>query len=110
MHAKGGLSGPLRFEFRDEADRKSIKVEDFTVSQRTADHRWKPVWTLTTKRGVTAVEYGVPSSGLDESTPAKKLVRGRVYAAFASARGGGSAMMVFRFSKDGKITFPESLD
>src|ERR1700730_13525185 len=74
MHAKGGLSGPLRFEFRDEADRKSIKVEDFTVSQRTADHRWKPVWTLTPKRGVTAVEYGVPSSGLDESTPATKLV------------------------------------
>jgi hypothetical protein len=110
MHATGRLGGPLRFEFHDDSDKKNIKVERFTVSERTPDHRWKPVWSITAGREVTAIEYGVRSSDFDETTAAKALISGRVYAAFASARGGGSAMMVFRFDRHGRMTFPESLD
>ena len=110
IHAVGRLGGPLTFEFRDDSDKKNIKVGHFTISERTRDHRWKPVWSITARREVTAIQYGVHSTDFDEIAPAKALVPGRIYAAFASARGGGSASMVFRFDKHGKMTFPDSLD
>jgi hypothetical protein len=110
IHAVGRLGGPLRFEFRDNSDKKNIKVEHFTVAERTPDHRWKPVWSITSRREATAIEYGVRDIDSEETTAPKALVRGRVYAAFAFAQGGGSAMTVFRFNKQGRMTFPESLD
>jgi hypothetical protein len=110
IHAVGRLGGSLRFEFRDDSDRKTIKVGRFIVSERTPDHRWKAVWSIAPRREVAAIEYGVLDVDAEEKTPAKALTPGRVYAAFASARGGGSAMMVFRFDKHGRMTFPESLD
>ena len=45
--ASGRLGGPIRFEFyRDSTTRPKTDIESFTVSIRTADDRWKAMWSI----------------------------------------------------------------
>ena len=45
--ASGRLGGPIRFEFyRDSTTRPKTDIESFTVSMRTADDRWKAMWSM----------------------------------------------------------------
>ena len=46
----GPLSGPVRFEFRAESTAGAKRdVTSLTVSKRTLDHTWKPVWSISGK-------------------------------------------------------------
>jgi hypothetical protein len=109
MRAVGRLHEPIRFTFSD--DRGPKNITSFIVSERTPDHRWKPVWSVSGKiRASDVIEYGVTHSGFKTSTLPKALVAGRVYAAFADDGHGGSAMLVFRFDREGTMRFPTSLD
>lgn len=112
VRARGQLGGQISFEFYKESGKRiSATIADFTVSERSADGRWKPVWSVRGKqRKMDTIVYGDTYSGLDETKPAQPLTSGRIYAAFASDGYGGSAMQVFKFRKDGVITFPGSLD
>jgi len=40
----------------------------------------------------------------------QKLIPGRVYAGFASDGHGGTSGVTFGFDKNGRMTFPDSLD
>ena len=52
--ASGRLGGPIRFEFyRDSTTRPKTDIESFTVSMRTADDRWKAMWSILSGRGLT---------------------------------------------------------
>ena len=45
--ASGRLGRPIRFEFyRDSTTRPRTDIESFTVSMRTADDRWKAMWSI----------------------------------------------------------------
>ena len=45
--ASGRLGRPIRFEFyRDATLRPKTDIRSFTVSIRTADDRWKAMWSI----------------------------------------------------------------
>jgi|GEM_PF-1447106 len=110
--AKGRLGGPIRFEFyRDSTTRSKTDIKSFTVSMRTADDRWKAMWSILSSRGLTKpIEYGVTPPGFTTMIQPQKLIAGRVYAGFASDGHGGSSSVTFGFDKSGKMTFPDSFD
>ena len=66
------LGGPIRFEFYAESTtRPKTDIKSFTVSMRTADDRWKAMWSILSGRGLTQpIEYGVTPPGFyhDDST------------------------------------------
>ena len=110
--ASGRLGGPIRFDFyRDSTTHPKTDIRSFTVSMRTADDRWKAMWSILSGRRLTQpIEYGVPPPSFTTSIQPQRLLPDRVYAAFASDGHGGSAGMYFRFQKDGALTFPDSPD
>ena len=108
----GRLGGPIRFEFYgDSATRPKTDIKSFTVSMRTADDRWKAMWSIFSDRGLTQpIEYGVTPPGFTTMIKPQKLIPGRVYAGFASDGHGGSSGVTFGFDKDGTMIFPDSFD
>jgi hypothetical protein len=106
------LGGPIRFEFyRDSTTRPKTDIESFTVSMRTADDRWKAMWSILGDRGLTQpIQYGVTPPGFTTMIQPQKLIPGRVYAAFATDGHGGSSGVTFGFDKNGRMTFPDSFD
>jgi len=110
--ASGRLGGPIRFEFyRDSTTRPKTDIESFTVSMRTADDRWKAMWSILSGRGLTQpIEYGVTPPGFTTMIQPQKLIPGRVYAGFASDGHGGTSGVTFGFDKNGRMTFPDSFD
>jgi hypothetical protein len=110
--ASGRLGGPIRFEFyRDSTTRPKTDIESFTVSMRTADDRWKAMWSILSGRGLTQpIEYGVTPPGFTTMIQPQKLIPGRVYAGFASDGHGGSSRVTFGFDNNGRMTFPDSFD
>ena len=110
--ASGRLGGPIRFEFyRGSTTRPKTDIESFTVSMRTADDRWKAMWSVLSGPGLThPIEYGVTPPGFTTMIQPQKLIPGRVYAAFATDVQGGSSGVTFGFDKDGKMTFLDSFD
>src|SRR5258708_1211367 len=109
---RGRLGGPIRLEFyRDSRNRPKHDIESFTVSMRTADDRWKAMWSILSGRGLTQpIQYGVTPPGFTTMIQPKKLIPGRVYAGFASDGHGGSSGVTFGFDKNGRMTFPDSFD
>jgi len=83
------LGGPIRFEFyRDSTKRPKTDIESFTVSMRTADDRWKAMWSILSGRDLTKpIEYGVTPPGFTTMIQPQKLIPGRVYAGFAGCCG-----------------------
>ena len=77
--ASGRLGGPIRFEFyRDSTTRPKTDIESFTVSMRTADDRWKAMWSILSGRGLTQpIEYGVTPPGFTTMIQPQKLIPGR---------------------------------
>jgi hypothetical protein len=110
--ASGRLGGQIRFEFyRDSTTRPKTDIKSFTVSMRTANDRWKAMWSILTGRGLTQpIEYGITPPGFTTMIQPQKLVPGRVYAGFATDGHGGSSRVTFGFDKNGKMTFPDSFD
>src|SRR6478735_12110930 len=110
--ASGRLGGPIRFQFyRDSTTHPKTDIESFTVSIRTADDRWKAMWSILSGRGLTKpIVYGVTPPGVTTMIQPQKLLPGRVYAGFASDRHGGSSRVTFGFDKNGRMTFPDSFD
>src|SRR6185437_15395841 len=100
--ASGRLGGPIRFEFyRDSGRHRKTDIKSFTVSIRTADDRWKAMWSILSGRDLTKpIEYGVTPPGFTTMIQPQKLIPGRVYSAFASD-GQGSSGVAFGFDKDG---------
>ena len=110
--ASGRLGGPIRFQFyRDSTTRPKTDIQSFTVSMRTADDRWKAMWSILSGHGLTQpIEYGVTPPGFTTMIQPQKLIPGRVYAGFATDGHGGSSRVTFGFDKNGRITFPDSYD
>jgi len=110
--ASGRLGGPIRFEFyRDSTTRPKTNIESFTVSMRTADDRWKAMWSILSGRRLTKpIEYGVTPPGFTTMIQPQKLIPGRVYKGFATDGRGGSSGVTFGFDKDGTMIFPDSFD
>jgi hypothetical protein len=110
--ASGRLGGPIRFEFyRDSTAHPKTDIRSFTVSIRTADDRWKAMWSISSGRGLTQpIQYGVTPPGFTTMIRAQKLIPGRVYAGHASDGHGGSSGVTFGFDKDGTMIFPDSVD
>ena len=110
--ARGRLGERIRFEFYgDSTTRPKTDIESFTVSMRTADDRWKAMWSILSGRGLTKpIEYGVTPPGFTTMIQPQKLIPGRVYAGFATDGHGGSSRVTFGFDKNGKMTFPDSFD
>jgi hypothetical protein len=110
--ASGRLGRPIRFEFyRDSTTRPKTNIRSFTVSIRTADDRWKAMWSISGGRGLTQpIEYGVTPPGFTTMIRPQKLIPGRVYAGHASDGQGGSSGVTFGFDKDGTMIFPDSFD
>ena len=106
----GQLGGPIRFAFyRDSTPKTDIK--SFTVSMRTADDKWKAMWSILSGRSLTQpIQYGVTPPGFTTMIQPQKLIAGRVYAGFASDGHGGSSGVTFGFDKNGRMTFPDSFD
>lgn len=110
--ASGRLGGPIRFEFfRASTTRPKTNIRSFSVSTRTADDRWKAMWSILGGRDLThPIEYGVTPPGFTTMIQAQKLVPGRVYAGSATDGHGGSSSVTFGFDKDGTMIFPDSFD
>src|ERR1700720_4984401 len=110
--ASGRLGGPIRFEFYlDSTTRPKTDIESFTVSMRTADDRWKAMWSILSGRGLPQpIEYGVTPPGFTTMIHRQTLIPGRVYAGSATDGHGGSSKVTFGFDKDGAMIFPDSLD
>ena len=110
--ASGRLSGPIRFEFyRGSTTRPKTDIKSFTVSMRTADDRWKAMWSILSGRGLTKpIEYAVTPPGFTMMIKPQKLIPGRVYAGSATDGHGGSSKVTFGFDKDGAMIFPDSFD
>src|SRR5947207_15416528 len=110
--ASGRLGGPIRFEFYgDSTTRPKTDIQSFTVSMRTADDRWKAMWSILSGHGLTQpIEYGVTPSGFTTMIQPQKLIPGRVYAGFATDGHGGSSCVSFRVDKNSGMTFPDSFD
>jgi hypothetical protein len=111
-HASGRLGAPITFEFRgDSTGRAKTDISEFTVCIRTADHRWRPVWSIVGhSRLRQAIDYGVTPSGFATRIPPQTLRARQVYAAFASDGRGGSSGLYFRFDLAGEMKFPSSPD
>ncbi|HEX4706983.1 MAG TPA: hypothetical protein VH229_04570 [Candidatus Udaeobacter sp.] len=110
--ATGRLGGPIRFKFYHESTtRPKTDIESFTVSMRTADDRWKAMWSILSGRGLTQpIQYGVTPPGFTTMIQPQKLTPGRVYRAFATDGHGNSSGVTFGFDKDGRMIFPDSFD
>src|SRR5438045_1008688 len=110
--ASGRLGGPIRFEFyRDSTTRPKTDIESFTVSMRTADDRWKAMWSILSGRGLRQpIQYGVTPPGFTTMIQPQKLIPGRVYAGFATDGHAGDSLVTLGFHQDGKVTFPDSFD
>ena len=111
--ASGRLGGPIRFEFYGDSTTRPRKtdIKSFTVSMRTADDRWKAMWSILSGRSLTQpIEYGVTPPGFTTMIQPQKLIPGRVYAGFATDGHGGSSRVTFGFDKNGRMTFPDSFD
>ena len=110
--ASGRLGSPIRFEFyRDSTTHPKTDIESFTVSIRTADDRWKTMWSIFGHRDLTQpIEYGVTPPGFTTMLKPHKLIPGHVYAGFASDGHGGSSKVTFGFDKDGTMVFLDSVD
>jgi len=110
--ASGGLDGPIRFEFyRDSSTRPKNDIRSFTVSMRTADDRWKAMWSILSSHGLTRpIEYGVTPPGFTAMIKPQKLTPGNVYAASASDGHGSSSRVTFGFDKDGRMIFLDSFE
>lgn len=110
--ARGRLGGPIRFEFyRDSTTHPKTDIKSFTVSMRTADDRWKAMWSILSGPGLTQpIEYGVTPPGFTTMIQPQKLIPGRVYAASATDGHGGSSSVTFGFDKNGKMIFLDSFD
>jgi hypothetical protein len=110
--ASGRLGGPIRFEFyRGSSRRPKTDIKSFTVSIRTADDRWKAMWSILSGRGLTKpIEYGVTPPGFTTMIQPHKLIPGRVYAGSATDGQGGSSKVTFGFDTDGTMIFPDSVD
>jgi hypothetical protein len=110
--ATGRLGHPIRFEFyRDSRMHRKTDIKSFTVSMRTADDRWKAMWSILSGRGLTGpIEYGVTPPGYTTMIQPQKLILGRVYAGFATDGHGGSTRVTFGFDNDGSMIFPDSFD
>ena len=108
----GRLGGPIHFEFYSGSARHpKIDIKSFTVSMRTEDDRWKAMWSIVGRRGLTqSIQYGVTPSGFTTMIKPQKLIPGRVYAWFATDGHGGSSGVTFGFDKNGRMTFPDSFD
>src|SRR5882757_5294539 len=103
--ASGRLGGPIRFEFHgDSTTHPKTDIESFTVSMRTADDRWKAMWSILSGRGLTQpIEYGVTPPGFTTMIQPQRLIPGRFYAGFVSDGNGGSFGVTFGFIKNGRI-------
>src|SRR5438046_9033150 len=110
--ASGRLGGPIRFEFYGESTtRPKTDIVSFTVSMRTADDRWKAMWSILSGRGLTQpIQYGLTPPGFTTIIQPKPLIPGRVYTGFATDGHGGSSGVTFGFDKNGRLTFPDSFD
>src|ERR1044071_4253888 len=110
--ASGRLGRPIRFHFyRDSTTRPKTDIRSFTVSIRTADDRWKAMWSISNGRGLTQpIEYGVTPPGFTTMIRPQKLIAGRVYAGSASDGHGGSSSVTFGFDKNGRMIFPDSFE
>ena len=110
--ASGRLGAPIRFEFyHDSTKRPKTDIKSLTVSMRTADDRWKAMWSILSGHGLTQpIEYGVTPPGFTTMIQPQKLIPGRVYAASATDEHGGSSSVTFGFDKNGKMIFPDSFD
>ena len=110
--ASGRLGGPIRFAFYgDSTTQPKTDIESFTVSMRTADDRWKAMWSILSGHGLTKpIEYGVTPPGFTTMIQPQKLIAGRVYAGFATDGHGGSARVTFGFDKNGRMIFLDSFD
>jgi hypothetical protein len=110
--ASGRLGGPIRFEFyRDSSRRPKTDIKSFTVSIRTADDRWKAMWSILSGRALTQpIEYGVTPPGFTTMIQPQKLIPGHVYKGFATDGHGGSSGVTFGFDKDGTMIFLDSVD
>src|SRR6202008_4112087 len=74
--ASGRLGGPIRFEFyRDSTTRSKTDIKSFTVSMRTADDRWKAMWSILSSAGLTqSIVYGVTPPGFTTMIQSQKLI------------------------------------
>ena len=110
--ASGRLGEAIHFAFyHDSTTRPKTDIKSFTVSMRTADDRWKAMWSILSGRGLTQpIEYGVTPPGFTTMIKPQKLIPGRVYAGFATDGHGGSSRVTFGFDKNGKMVFPDSFD
>ena len=110
--ASGRLGGRIRFEFHDDSTtHPKTDIKSFTVSMRTADDRWKAMWSILSGRDLTPpIVYGVTPAGFTTMIEPQKLMSGRVYAAFATDGHGGSSGVTFGFDKNGRMIFPDSFD
>ncbi len=110
--ASGRLGRPIRFEFSlASTTRPKMDIQSFTVSIRTADDRWKALWSIAGGRGLTqTLQYGVTPAGFTTMIQPQKLIPGRVYSASAADGHGGSSSVTFGFDKDGRMVFPDSVD
>ena len=108
----GRLGGPIRFEFYgDSTTLPKTDIKSFTVSMRTADDKWKAMWSILSGRGLTKpIVYGVTPPGFTTMIQPQKLIPGRVYAGFATDEHGGSSGVTFGFDKNGKMIFPDSFE
>ena len=110
--ASGQLGAPIRFEFYDASTtHPKTDIKSFAVSLRTDDDRWKAMWSIVGDSGLTKpIEYGVTPPGFTTMIQPQKLIRGRVYAGFATDGHGGSSRVTFGFDKEGRMIFPDSFD
>jgi hypothetical protein len=110
--ASGRLGGRIRFEFYgDSSTVPKANIKQFSVSVRTADDKWKAMWSILSGHGLTQpIVYGVTPPGFTTVIQPQKLIAGRVYAAFATDEHGGSSGVTFGFDKNGKMIFPDSFD
>src|SRR5947208_14528474 len=78
--ASGRLGGPIRFEFYgDSTTRPKIDIVSFTVSMRTADDRWKGMWSILSGRGLTQpIEYVGTPPGFARIIQRQKYMPGRI--------------------------------
>jgi len=108
----GRLGGPIRFAFYGDASTVAkTDIKSFTVSMRTADDRWKAMWSIVGSRGLRQpIEYGVTPPGFTTMIKPEKLIPGHVYAGHAADEHGGSSSLTFGFDTDGTMIFPDSVD
>lgn len=108
----GRLGRPIRFEFfRGSTTHPKTDIRSFSVSTRTADDRWKAMWSVVGGGGLKhPIEYGVTPPGFTTMIQPQKLIPGRVYAGSAIDGHGGSSSVTFGFDTDGTMIFPDSFD